>query len=251
MAYILIVSVLLMLGCGAGTGQITESKTTEGLPKSPAAQNKSADKRPPRESTFEKADGVVVFDGTGEELKSSDWKIYIYGEDGAPWRIFDYNDDSLESLEGEDGDFFPMLFSNGNKRDFAIEVRLVGRSAEWLEVIVHERRDPETRAYIRTDDPLFSAQGWEEWVMSHKNLTFDQVINPVLDSPGGAPKAVAFAEMPLIKPDKVEGDWVLIRWTQMEPDEPSVEWLRKNLPENSGWIRWRQDGKILISDYYP
>ncbi|QQS43059.1 MAG: hypothetical protein IPM63_09070 [Acidobacteriota bacterium] len=251
MAYILMVSVLLMLGCGAGTGQIAESKTTEGLPKSPAAQNISADKKSPRESSFEDAEGVVVFDGSGNELKSTDWRITLYGEDGAPWRVIDYNDDSLESLEGEEGDFFPMLFSNGNKRDFGIELRLVRRSDDWFEVIAHESREPKTRAYIRTDDPLFKALGWEEWVMVHKNLTFDRLTNPVLDSPDGAPKAVAFAEMPLIKPDKVSGEWVLVRWTQMEPDEPSVDWIRKNLPENSGWIRWRKDGKILISEYYP
>lgn len=251
MAYILIVAVLLMLGCGAGTGQITESKTTEGLPRTPAAQNSSADKRPPRDSSFEEAEGVVVFDGTGNELKSADWKITLYGENGAPWKVIDYNDDSIESLEGEEGDFFPILFSNGNKRDFEIELRLVRRSDDWLEVIAHESRDPATRAYVRSDDALFRELSWDQWVLAHKNLSFDRQTNPVLDSPDGAPKAVVFAEMPLIKPDKLSGDWVLIRWTQMEPDEPSVEWIRKNLPENSGWIRWRKDGKILIGEYYP
>lgn len=251
MAYILILSVLLSFGCGSGTGQITESKTIEGHTESPAANKQKRDRRPPSESTFEKAEGVVVFDGTEEELKSSGWKITIYGEDGAPWRVIDYNDDSLENLEGEEGEFFPLLFSNGNKRDFAIELRLVRRSDEWFEVIAHESRDPGTRAYVRTDDPLFKALGWEEWVMAHDNVTFDRLTNPVLDSPDGAPKPAAFAEMPLIKPDKVSGDWVLVRWTQMEPDEPSVEWIRKNLPENSGWIRWYRDGKILISEYYP
>lgn len=251
MAYILIFSVLLTLGCGSGTGQITESRTFEGHTESPATHEKKTDRTPPGESIFEKADGVIVFDGTGEELKRSGWKIYIFGRDGAPWRVIDYNDDSLESLEGEEGEFFPLLFSNGNKREFEIELRLVGRSADWLEVVVHKRRDPATRAYIRTDDPLFKTLGWEEWVMKHRNLTFDRLTNPVLDSPDGAPKAVVFAEMPLIKPDKVSGDWVLVRWTQMEPDEPSVEWIRKNLPENSGWIRWRTDGKVLISKYYP
>ncbi|HUF05414.1 MAG TPA: hypothetical protein VMM38_14730 [Aridibacter sp.] len=251
MALILIASVLLMIGCGPGAGHSTESRTYTEHPETPATYEGRKDEKIPKQTTFKRADGIVVFDGTGEELEKAEWKVVIYGEDGKPWRIIDQRDDSIDSLEGESGDFFPIDFSNGNKRDFLIEMRLTGRSEDWLEVVAHESRTPPVKAYVRVRDPLFKELSWEEWVLGHFNLRFDQETNPLLESPDGAPKEAVFPETPLIKPDNVGGDWVLVRWTQHEPDEPSVEWLKKNLPENSGWIRWRKDGKILISDYYP
>lgn len=248
MPFILIASVLLFSACGSGTGQIQTNshpeatRSTAGVPLSG---------RPPKDTKFEKADGLVVYGAKPEALEAAGGRVVIYDEEGKPFKSIDPSDESLESLEGESGDFFPFDFSNGARRDFLIEMRLTGRSDEWLEVIAHESRTPPVKAYVRVGDPLFKVVGWEEWVLGHFNIRFDKEKNPVLEKPDGTTKAVSIPDEPLIRPAEVKGDWVLIRWTKHEPDEPSVEWLAGNLPENSGWIRWRKGDEILIREYYP
>ena len=85
----------------------------------------------------------------------------------------------------------------------------------------------------------------------HFNIRFDRVSNPVLGEPDGEEMRVSIPDEPLIKADEVRGDWVLIRWTKHEPDEPKVGQIAEQFPENSGWIRWRINGKIVIGEYFP
>lgn len=246
MTIILIIISLMLTACGSGIGKQTEPA---GTPTPDTVQTSAAG--PPEISAFEPAEGVAVFAADEGTLAKAGHKIAIYGADGEVLKRIDARDDSLGSLGGEEGDFFPLLFSNGASRDFAIELRITGRSENWIRVVVHETREPKTMGYLKADDPMFKKLSWEDWVLAHFNIRFDAVKNPVLDQPDGSPKAVSIPDEPLIKADEVKGDWVLIRWMEHEPMEPTAEWLRENKPENAGWIRWRKDGEIVIEEFFP
>ena len=98
--------------------------------------------QPPGSDKFTHLEGMLVYSGTEDALNKSSRLITIYGKDGAPWKVIDRDDDSLSSLTGEEGDFYPSFFSNGANRDFGIEMRAVARSEQWIEVVVHETRTP-------------------------------------------------------------------------------------------------------------
>lgn len=246
MTIILILISLVLAGCGSGIGKQAEPAMTP-----PAGTGSPAVAESPANSVFEPAEGVAVFESNEETLAKAGHKITFYGSDGAVWKQIDARDDSLESLKGEEGDFFPLLFSNGASTEFAIELRITGRSDDWLRVVVHETREPQTVAYLRADDPMFKPLSWEQYALSFFNLRFDPDSNPVLQMPDGSPTDARMPEEPLIKPDEVRGDWLKIRWTTHEPDEPSAGEIAKQFPGNVGWIRWRKDGEILIHEYYP
>lgn len=211
--------------------------------------NETDDKVPkPSEELFTEAPGVVQF---VEGARAADRILLVFGVEGIPIKKIDRDDDSIGSLEGEDGDFFPLLFSNGAQRDFAIEMMALRRSRNWIEVVIHENKEPQRRGYIRADDRRFRFLEWREWVLGHFNIRFSADQNPVLDAPEGKPKTVELPKEPLIKPEEVKGDWVRIRWVRHEPDEPSVRDIARSHPDNEGWIRWRSKGKVVISEYYP
>jgi hypothetical protein len=248
MFVLIMIALLAVTGCSAGSGASPDSNSDPGERSKIGTER---DRTSPRDSVFQPADGVVIFKGTERDLKPVSGMITIHGDQGRPWKVIDHNDDSLESLTGEAGDFYPLMFSNGANRDFDIQMRAVRRSKEWIEVVVHETRDPNTLGYVRSDDPLFKFQSWDEWVLDHFNIRFDADSNPVLEAPEGKRKTVLIPREPLIRPAEVRGDWLLVRWTKHEPDEPDVAEIAKAHPENSGWIRWRRDGRILIKEYYP
>lgn len=244
----LILSVALITGCPADAGS---AQRGQAVPSSPKDVPTRGPDTPPKDSLFEPAEGVVVFVPNAETLKKAGNAILVFGADGSTLKRVDYHDDSLDSLEGEEGSFFPLDFSNGTSREFALEFRLTGRSREWLRVIVHEARVPPAEGFLRSADPLFKVVTWEQWVLAHFNIRFDDKANPVRQSPDGPAIYADISEEPLIKPDEVEGDWLKIRWTEHEPDEPSAIEIARKYPANAGWIRWRNGRQILIEEYYP
>jgi hypothetical protein len=245
---LLMIVAIAFTGCSAGSGASANANSVQS--KQPG-ETVGGERNLPRDSNLQPSDGVVVFKGSEIELKNASGMITIYGDDGRPWKVIDHDDDSLESLSGEEGDFYPLMFSNGASRDFEIEMRVVRQAKEWIEVVVHEKREPKTLGYVKADDPLFKLLTWDGWVKDHFNIRFEAVSNPVLNEPEGAKKNTVIPDEPLIKPAEVKGDWVLIRWTKHEPEELTAEEIAKEFPENSGWIRWRKDGEIMINEFYP
>ena len=244
----LILSAALITGCPADAGSAQRE------PVAPAATEEISllsSEALPRDSVFEPAEGVAVFTPETEALTKAGYAILVFGADGSVLKRIDYRDDSLDSLEGEEGSFFPLDFSNGASREFSLEFRLTGRSKEWLRVIAHETREPPVEGFLRAADPLFKTITWEQWVLAHFNIRFDENANPVRQSPDGPAKYADISKEPLIRPDEVNGDWVRIRWTVHEPDEPSAVDIARKHPENVGWIRWRHGRQILISEFYP
>ncbi|REJ75685.1 MAG: hypothetical protein DWQ47_09465 [Acidobacteria bacterium] len=234
------------------------------IPPPPLEQRETAySPRPvsgPEDAALENADGVVVYVGRTTGARDSSGIVRLYSIDGTVWKEIDplKPEDSSDEIRITKNVFKPLFFSDGSKREFGIEMRLVRRSKDWLEVVAGEGHYANRTSdrvpllkYVQSSDPMFRVLSWDTWVRGHFNIRFDAVKNPVLDQPDGSPKAVSIPDEPLIKADKVEGDWVLIRWMEHEPDEPSAKWLRENKPENAGWIRWRKDGEILIEEFYP
>ena len=239
--------VLLLIGSDSGCGGVPSEDPARA--EGGTASNAGNGNAPaPAGDLFENADGVVQF---ADGIRGADRILTIYDEEGVPLKRIDRDDDSLDSLEGEEGDFFPLLFSNGAQRDFAIEMTALRKSRNWIEVVIHEAREPRSKGYVRADDPQFRFLEWPDWVLGHFNIRFDAENNPVLDAPEGRPKTVKLPDEPLIKPERVEGDWVRIRWVGHEPGEPSVRDIARSHPANEGWIRWRKGGKIEIGEYYP
>ena len=244
--FIISAGLVLITGCTNGAGAIDNPDRSAS-----EAGDRNAAVLPPKDTAMEDVEGVVVYDADEKKLEKNSGLITIYGKGGEPMKVINREDESLDSLTGEEGDFYPFYFSNGASRDFGIELRAVRRSKDWIEVIVHETREPNTLGYVRVDDTLFRFLSWSEWVKEHSNIRFDTKEDPVLDSPNGKPAKVTFPEEALIKSDEVRGDWARIRWTELEPDELSADQIGDRFPANVGWIRWRKDGRVLIREYYP
>jgi len=237
---------VLVTGCTDGAGAIRDSER---------AASEAADRKPaipsPADSGMEAVEGVVVYEGNEKKLAASSGLITIYGKNGEPLKVINREDESLESLTGGEGDFYPFYFSNGASHDFGIELRAVRRSKDWIEVVIHETREPKTLGYVRAEDPLFKYLSWPDWVKGQKNIRFDTKENPVRESPNGRKKKVAMPEEPWIKAEGVRGDWAKIVWTKPENGEPSAAEIADKYPQNFGWIMWRKDGKVLIGEHYP
>lgn len=111
-------------------------------------------------------------------------------------------------------------------------LRVVSIQPDFLEVVVNEHTDRTAFVDRYQCDLLF----WPEFLLSiHSVEALDRAENPVrvkpLDNAGLVHTPYTF-----LKPRKITDEWVY------------VELLTNDLQSlGTGWIRWRHDGKLLIS----
>ncbi len=237
---------MIFAACGAcnQVGRSAEGQWRTRAPEASEAPQTSG----PSSQRFSPADGVLVFEASGPRAHQ---KVVIFDKNAKPLVRIDPDDDDPGPVDGEKRGFYPLFFSDGSKRDFGIQLRIVAVSKDWYEVVTQEGEDPAVVAYVRREDPRFLFRTWENWVLAHVNLRFDPSANPVLESPGGTAKPVSLPEEPVIKAERIKNDWVLVRWAIQTDADLSARDIAARFPANNGWIRWRRNGDILITDYFP
>jgi hypothetical protein len=118
----------------------------------------------------------------------------------------------------------------------------VGKREERFEVVVDEETG--TKKYVRADDPVLKFQTWEEHILQLFAVGFERQSNPVLEQPDGQVKGIEFSKGVTFHPVEVKGDWLKVRWSDTEQTED------KSKSANSGWIKWKKDGVLLIELFY-
>lgn len=205
---------------------------------------------PPAEEKFEEADSLAVpwresgcqkvafeFNEPNCEVIKDFYNAHIltiYNEDGSLWYRF--------SLNARNSDYFYKNMKQGFSpfsifvKDYgtpnALILRMVGESKHWYKVEINE----ETRAtkFVLKSDPMWAKSNWSYWIYKSTNLIIDSKQTKLHDKPEG--KIIdEFSEIDFqrVVIKKVEGEWVLVK------DFINEKWYQ-------GWIRWRDDRRILV-----
>ncbi len=80
-------------------------------------------------------------------------------------------------------------------------------------------------------------QTWEEHILSLFSVGFDEVSNPLLESPSESSKKAYYDKDEFYHPSQIKGDWLQVKWGS------EGDW-------EYGWIRWKDGEKLLVELYY-
>lgn len=161
--------------------------------------------------------------------------VKIYNEDGTLWhKLTHYYDDSDGKFEYANDNFLPFAF---HPDYFILAFRCVGKKADRYEVIVNEETN--LKKYIKANDKVLKFETWEQHILGLFAVDFDEKENPLLDAPEGRTKNFVKSDI-TFRPVEIKGEWLKIKL------EPNVEKQTEETQQESGWIKWKKDGKLLI-----
>jgi hypothetical protein len=156
-------------------------------------------------------------------------KITLLNDDGTVWMAFEadqyHNGMQIEWKE----DFSPWELES---ETMTFVIRCVGKYDGGYCVVVNESSGEEKRMRYHRNIKISTI---EEHILD-RLISFNPVDNPIKDSPGGTTMDLSDTPGDLFTIVGIEGDWIKIR------DEESNNTL--------GWIRWRENDRLLISIYY-
>jgi len=166
--------------------------------------------------------------------------VRFYNADGSLWYEFTYfYDDRDGKFEYSNDDFRPFAFHQDN---FLLVLKCTETTDRFFEVVVNEQTG--LKKYVKANDPVLKFETWEKFVLSVFAVNFDKKANPLLEAPNGRVKSVAVPSDANFRPVETEGDWLKVRWG------PDAAKTRDAMPNASGWIRWKNDGTLLVDFYY-
>lgn len=198
---------------------------------------------PPQQEPFPEekiSKGMLVLNQNRKDEKGP---IRFFNEDGSPWYEFSfYYDDTDGKFDFENENFSPRAF---HPDYYLLILSYAGEDKERYEVVVNE--ETHLTKYFKKSDDALKFEAWEEHLLNTFSVDFDKKANPVRDAPNGNIKTVKYrkgaeyGEIEHYDAVEVNGDWLKIEW--------EVEWDAKNQPTRteSGWIRWRKDGMLIIA----
>lgn len=243
---------LILLVFGACSTKSVESRiyeaNTQEISKNKQNQeaNNSFAKADTQESQAEQGDvdsikntkGLIVL---SEQYGKTDF-IRFYNQDGSLWYQFTfYYDDSDGKFEYENENFAPFSF---HQDYFVLALKCVGEDADRYEVIVNEKTG--LRKFVRKDDKTLKFETWEQHILKTFAVDFDRESNPLRETPGGKIKIIELPKEVVFHPVEISGEWLKVRW-----DSPKT--VRRNKKSNNskfGWVKWRENNKILIELFY-
>lgn len=99
------------------------------------------------------------------------------------------------------------------------------------------RLENDSIGYIqkRSDKVIF--QTWEKHILSVFSVGFDYNANPLLSSYNNKTETLAYVKDEFYFPNEIIGDWLQVKWGD------DKKW-------SYGWIRWKENGRLLIELYY-
>lgn len=230
---VIIVIWLLSIGCATAV-----TRDSNPAPMQPEVGNTPTKRSPPDLESFEDVDGVLVFREFSEEIKANEGLIKLYGNDGYVWKTIDYYEDY--QMPAEYKDFKPLSF---RQSDFDLKFRCTGISRSWFQVIVSE--DPQITKYVATGDRLFKYLPWRDFILGFVSVQYESDDNPLRENPAGKPLSNVPKNVRFV-PIEVRGEWLNVRANGLHSIASKND--RSGL---SGWIRWREGNKILVSEFYP
>lgn len=181
--------------------------------------------------------GVVTLNKSRDGRGGKDDFIRIYNEDGSLWHKFTFYGNDTLPLTNDD--FSPISF---HQDYFVLALKCAAKSEKYFEVVVNEETG--VKKYVRVDDPVLKFQTWEEHILQVFAVDFNWDENPPLGKPGGNVKNVSFSKEVTFRPVAVEGEWLKVRWDGIKQTG------EKNKNDNTGWVKWKKDGFILVELYY-
>lgn len=179
---------------------------------------------------------VVLADGYN---KPNDF-LRFYNEDGSFWYEFTfYYDDSDGKFEYENSEFRPYAF---HPDYFLLALKYVDEDASRFKVVVNEEKG--LVKYVNKADKNLQFQTWEAHIFKAFSIEFDEKENPLREMPDGKIKKFDYSKHQIFSPVEIQGEWLKVDW-KTESD------LDKNqLKTDFGWIRWKQNEKLLINLFY-
>lgn len=169
----------------------------------------------------------------------------LYNEDGSFWiRISSHTSLSnyFEKVSGKE--IFPYAKVSGYGAPI---FRLIAESANWYKVEVNFETG--VSKYILKSDPRWTQANWDLILNQLLYLYSNDHEHKLFDKPGGE-MIKGFAEMKFDYfnfMDKVDGDWAYVEG-QYFYDDP--RWAGFDGEAPTGWIRWKEDDRFLITDEY-
>jgi hypothetical protein len=190
----------------------------------------------PSQEKFKDDDGFIqrasnagtkrVIDMTGNEVAK------IYNQDGSLWYEFNYKRNVcwLGKPNAELKPLYYDVYKNETIPCFLL-FRIKSTSKNWYEITVNEETG--LTKYISKYDEALGRDNFERHITGLTNrIEFDNEKNPLRESPNGEiVKDYQPAEKERYLVEKIEGEWVRVKL---------------QIAQTFGWVRWRENRKILV-----
>lgn len=187
-----------------------------------------------QETTLENSLGVISLNEKGY---GKDKFINIYNQDGSLWYKFTfYYNDSDGKFEYANENFKPFAF---HPDYFVLALKCVSEDESRYEVIVNEETG--LKKFVRKDDPTLKFETWEEHIPKAFAVGFNQEENPLRETPEGKVKAIDLPKEATFHPVEIKGEWLKVSWSNSKKAEKNNKF---------GWVRWRENNKILVELFY-
>ena len=161
--------------------------------------------------------------------------IRFYNDDGSLWYEFTYYYAVGGGKFEANDDFLPFAF---HPDYFSLALKCTGEDSNRYQVIVNEETG--LKKFVKKDDAALRFQSWEDHIKGAFAVKFDHVENPLRESPEGKVKNADLPEDATFHPVQVNGDWLKVRWDSS----------KKSGSAQVGWIKWKENEKLLIELYY-
>lgn len=186
---------------------------------------------------FEKYEGVV-------DLVESE-NFQIFNKDGSVWCNYSYK--KAKCLDGKNSDVEILPFAY-HPDYYLLKFIMTRKSDKFIEIVVNEKSG--LKKYIDKNLAGMKTETWKEHILNL--FAVDVNKNQLYDKPNGI-KIKSFPSAVVeTKPVEVNGDWLKVRFKVKEDYKTSVP-ITKEVEEAAGkfaWVKWRQNGKVLIEFFY-
>ncbi len=177
---------------------------------------------------IENSRGLVAI---SDKRYEKDSRIRIYNQDGSIWYEYTNSGEDSSRLKFDenllpfrkDADELLLIFDSVSEDDL------------YYQVVVNEKTG--LKKFIRKDDPLFKFGNWEDFTLNCFAVSFDSEKNPMRREINGEIIKDGFQDE-FLHPEEIRGEWLKVKW---HPDDD------REKPATFGWIRWKEDKKIVIN----
>ncbi|MBS1795884.1 MAG: hypothetical protein JSS81_18665 [Acidobacteria bacterium] len=162
--------------------------------------------------------------------------VRFYNEDESLWYEFTFfYDDSDGKFDYENENFLPFAF---HPDYFSLALKCVGEDKNRYEVIVNEETG--LKKFVKKNDPTLKFQTWEDHITKAFAVDFNRNENHLRETPQGKIKTGELPSEVTFHPVKMEGDWLKVSWDVAKQGDNA----------GSGWIKWKENQKLLIELSY-
>lgn len=175
--------------------------------------------------------GVITI---SDEYGNTDHVIELLNEDGTTW----YTLNLYEEWENIKPEFKILAF----KPDyFLFKIKCKERTSTGYKVVVNEETGL-TKMLI--DSKKVKLLTWEQYVTDVFSVDFNTSKHPIYDKINGTPISRPPKNESIMVPKEIVGDWMRIIWSETDEYPTNTDQVL------NGWIRWRKNGRMLITVYH-